>query len=187
MDFTANGIAKYTKKLRDAGLSNDEITQQLNNKGFDAYEPPVSQRVNPAEYMQWRRASIASGAEPASDRPMIDQVANIENINTKNAGNPYLTKQRIAANDTKFSDINKSATESLYETNPEYSGQFGRGQIGAISGALLPIAAGYVIEKSHGSLNPISLPQAGAAELPEDIQRQKEEFNRAYIQKKFGK
>lgn len=183
MDFTAPIIKKYIEQLRDAGLSNDQITDQLKSKGFDPYEPPVSQRVNQQEYAKWRRASIESGAELAADRPMIDQelnYRNLKNINSLdssyNINNKTNLEGRIAANNAKFSNINKAAVESLYEANPQYRGNFGRANVGQ----LVELPLYYAAEKA------LEIPSAEASELPPDIQSQKDAYNKEYIRRKFG-
>jgi len=151
--MSAKDVRSQTDILRNAGLSNDEIQEQLKLKGFDPYEPPVSGRVDGGAYQQWRRASMEAGAEPSADRPMIDQAQNYEKTSVPKSeqANSFLTQKRIEFNEAKFADINKTATENLYNEMPEVRGDYGRANVqglaefalaSALAKSLTPSVAG---------------------------------------------
>ena len=147
-------------KLQNAGLSQEQIQAQMKFKDtspanvqeapmdtvFDPYNPPVSGRNDQAAYMRWRRQALKSGAELASDRPMVNQY--------NNTGDTAKFNQKAI-------DVNKTAIENLYEVMPEVKGQYGSAQVGALAGAAIPIAVHYANQATHGEFNPLDIKSAG--------------------------
>lgn len=89
-----------------------------------------------------------------------------DRIGTKNEllgdfSDQYDLERKIARQSSKFESINKAAKENLYEVMPEVKGQYGSAQVGALAGAVLPIAVHYANQATHGEFNPLDIKSAG--------------------------